>query len=85
LDAIIKSFSKEINIAPFSLYINIVNDAPLYRIKVEALKQMIHRNRFSNIFWNEIKEEGFITMQIADQELTADISREDVLVVYKIL
>jgi len=85
LDAIIKSSGKEINIAPFSPHANIVNDAPFYRIKVEALKQVIHRNGFGDIFWNETGEEGFITMQIADQELTADISREGVLVVHKIL
>jgi hypothetical protein len=44
----------------------------IYLIKLECFKQMIQRDGFGIIFWNECREEAFITIEVIDERLVAD-------------
>jgi hypothetical protein len=46
-----------------------------YLIKLECFKQMIQRDGFGEIFWNECGEEGCVTVQVIDAGLVADFIR----------
>ena len=48
-------------------------------IKLGLLRQMIQRDGFGEIFWNECREEVFVTMQVIDERLVADFLRGAVL------
>jgi hypothetical protein len=47
----------------------------LFLIKLEYFKQMIQRDGFGEVFWNECGEEAFVTMQVVDERLVADFIR----------
>jgi hypothetical protein len=47
----------------------------IYLIKLECFKQMIQRDGFGVIFWNECGEEAFVTMEVIDTELVEDFIR----------
>jgi hypothetical protein len=47
-----------------------------YKIKVYSIKlgcstQLIQRDEFGAILWNECREEAFVTMQVIDEEMIA--------------
>lgn len=44
----------------------------VHLIKLGLLRQMIQRDGFGEIFWNECGEEAFVTMQVIDERLVAD-------------
>lgn len=50
-----------------------------YLIKLECFKQMIQRDGFGTVFWNECGEEAFVTMLVMDERLAADFIRGAVL------
>jgi hypothetical protein len=43
----------------------------IYSIELECLRKLIQHDGFGTIFWNEIGEEAFITMEVIDEELIA--------------
>jgi len=47
----------------------------IYLIKLECFKQMIQRDGFGVIFWNECGEEAFVTMEVIDAGLAEDFIR----------
>lgn len=53
--------------------------AGIFMIELGYFKQMIQRDGFGEIFWNECGEEAFVTMQVIDAGLVADFIRGTVL------
>jgi hypothetical protein len=51
----------------------IVNEYKIevYSIKLGVFRQLIQRDEFGAILWNECKEEAFVTMQVIDEEMIA--------------
>ena len=43
--------------------------------KLGVFRQLIQRDGFSKIFWNDYGEEAFVTMLVIDQGLVADFIR----------
>jgi len=43
------------------------------------LRKLIQYDKFSIIFWNEIREEAFITIEVIDEELIADFIQVSLL------
>lgn len=46
-----------------------------YLIKLEVFRQMIQRDGFGEIFWNDCGEEAFVTMLVIDEGLVAEFIR----------
>jgi hypothetical protein len=44
----------------------------VYSIKLEYFRQLIQRDGFGAIFWNEYRGEVFIVIQVMDKELIVD-------------
>lgn len=44
----------------------------VYSIELECFRQLIQRDGFGAIIWNECGEEAFVTMQVIDEESIAD-------------
>jgi hypothetical protein len=44
----------------------------VYSIELECFRQLIQRDGFGAILWNEYREEAFVTMQVIAEELIAD-------------
>jgi hypothetical protein len=47
----------------------------IYLIELECFRQMIQRDGFGKIFWNDCGEGAFVTMQVVDKGLVADFIR----------
>ena len=44
-------------------------------IKLEVFRQIIQRDGFGEIFWNNYGEEAFVTMLVIDEGLVAEFIR----------
>jgi hypothetical protein len=44
----------------------------VYSIELECFRQLIQRDGFGAIFWNEYRGEAFVAMQVMDKELIVD-------------
>jgi hypothetical protein len=44
----------------------------VYLIKLKCFRQLVQRDRFGTIFWNEHRGETFVTIEVIDEELIAD-------------
>lgn len=44
-------------------------------IKIGVFRQMIQRDGFGEIFWNECGEQAFVTVGVVDKRLVADFIR----------
>ncbi len=47
----------------------------IYLIELGCFRQMIQRDGFGTIFWNDCGEEAFVTMEVTDEGLVADFIR----------
>ena len=47
----------------------------IYLIELGCFGQMIQRDGFGEIFWNDCGEGAFVTMQVIDERLVADFIR----------
>jgi hypothetical protein len=73
LDIIIKPSGQEVYVPGPSPDASTVTGT--YLIKLECFKQIIQRDGFGIIFWNECGEEAFVTMEVRDERLVADFIR----------
>ncbi len=44
----------------------------VYSIELKCFRQLVQRDGFGTIFWNEHRGEAFVTMEVIDEELIAD-------------
>jgi hypothetical protein len=43
----------------------------VYSIRLECIRQLIQRDEFGAVLWNECKKEAFVTMQVIDEFIQA--------------
>ncbi|KAH7308333.1 hypothetical protein BKA65DRAFT_485677 [Rhexocercosporidium sp. MPI-PUGE-AT-0058] len=77
LGTIVKSSGQEVNIC------NTVGsrsiDWPLFGIELERFMQLIRRDGFGDILWNDCGNYGFVTIYVIDQKLIADFGHPGML------
>jgi hypothetical protein len=44
----------------------------VYSVELDCLRQLIQRDRFGTIFWNEYEGEAFVAIEVIDEKLIAD-------------
>jgi len=72
LDIIVKPSGQEVYVPQLSPDAT-MTDTKL--IKFGYFKQLIQRDGFGIIFWNECGDEAFVTMEVTDERLVADFVR----------
>jgi len=59
----------------------------VYSVRLECIRQLIQRDEFGAVLWNECKKEAFVTMQGIDEEILVDFiqaSRVTIINIYYI-
>ena len=74
MDIIIKPSGQEVY-APGPSPNASVTVTGVHLISLGFFRQMIQRDGFGKIFWNECGEEAFITIEVVDEGLAADFMR----------
>ena len=55
----------------------------VYLIRLECIRQLIQRDEFGAVLWNECKKEAFVTMQVIDEEILVDFIHASKYILFK--
>jgi hypothetical protein len=75
LDDIIVSFGQEIIITGTAQdTCERCEDIPVGSIELERFRELIQRDGFGTVFWNESGREAFVSMEVIDEKLIQDFT-----------